>query len=268
MTTRNTRPHDDRRGFTLIELLVVIGIIGLLVAILLPALIGARTKARDIVCASNLRQLVTASTMYLNEHRVMPAPPELAAFAGPVPLAMDERLLNDHGRYLNWAPVTGTMTVNNLPKIAVCERRRDVDLLLEYNPTFGNPYWNTGYSYAAGVGETGSAGVTILAKDRIADRKGKRRGVVWADNLVLLYVGGAYAGWAYFHMNGSHGVDPTFVTILNPTTYRGHHRAWSDGSVDYLTRGMTSLDPANAETTAAYRIDAPPAVGLRLYHYW
>lgn len=55
------------QGFTLIELLVVIGIIAVLSAILFPVFAQAREKARSISCASNLRQLGTAVTMYVQD---------------------------------------------------------------------------------------------------------------------------------------------------------------------------------------------------------
>jgi len=82
-TQSHTRFSRPLHGFTLVELLVVVAIIGILVALLLPAIQAAREAARRIACQNNVKQIALAAHNYESSHKALP--PALLYFGAGEP---------------------------------------------------------------------------------------------------------------------------------------------------------------------------------------
>jgi prepilin-type N-terminal cleavage/methylation domain-containing protein/prepilin-type processing-associated H-X9-DG protein len=128
-STGTRRSSPSRRAFTVIELLVVISVIGLLCALILPAVQSARESARRTQCSNNLKQIGLAMLNYEAGRRVFPprtiyvVGPNGGNYTGPIsqllPYLEQQKAANQWNYSFPWCTQTAGATLNNLTSGAV-----------------------------------------------------------------------------------------------------------------------------------------------------
>ena len=153
-------PRRADEAFTLIELLTVIAIIGILAALLMPALEGAMAKGKRVWCENNLRQMGLGFHMFMHEHN--------SRYPMEVPMAeggAKEFVVNGFAVggpfYFSWREFATLSNELVMPKVLTCK----ADLARVPGTNFATLN-NSNISYFVGVSANFDKPDSILAGDR------------------------------------------------------------------------------------------------------
>ena len=157
-----------RKGFTLIELLVVIAIIGILIALLLPAVQAARESARILTCQNHLKQMGLAALNHVDAHESFPTGGWGWRWAGDPDRGFNERQPGGwHFNVLPFLELEGLYEMGSGGDRVLGGRRAETPVALFHCPsrrpaiaypyTHGSPYVNISRPRVIGRGDYGAS---------------------------------------------------------------------------------------------------------------
>jgi prepilin-type N-terminal cleavage/methylation domain-containing protein len=124
--------YETKRGFTLVELLVVIAIIGILVALLLPAIQAAREAARRSQCQNHLKQMITGMLLHESTHGHFPVGGFDPTHSGDPDLGFGEK--QPGGWTYNLLPYIEEETLHNMGAGLPAAQKRQQFMLRDQRP--------------------------------------------------------------------------------------------------------------------------------------
>jgi prepilin-type N-terminal cleavage/methylation domain-containing protein len=130
--TKRMRPQAATNGFTVIELLVVIAVIGVLVALLLPAVQAAREAARRAQCAGNLHQLGVALNNHVSRAEAVPS-----TLSGLL-YNLEQTSLANLARATSGSTAAGETARSTAISVFLCPSDRTIPVLARGNNYAGN----------------------------------------------------------------------------------------------------------------------------------
>lgn len=249
-----------QRGFTLVELLVVIAIIGILVALLLPAVQAAREAARRMQCQNNMKQLGLAIHNYHDTYKVLPPSfvqsNELAWTVLTLPFFEQGALHSQFNFAAGSYTATGKNNPHGLTKIAslLCPSaprvvnkmaQRPVDNVNPPDAVGGEPPWTTHYYGINGPRGTAPSGLNYAE---------------YTGTGTAAFEGTRVSAAGMFSIRGEYGlkecVDGTSSTIMlgemswdSPrfgTRYRSWLRGGAAGTIQYSVASRNVVNAINS----------------------